>query len=181
MSTRFRLLPTVLLVSGLVVGPLAAQNPSGGPPPGQGGGGGMGGGPGGGQRQMMDPTLIDGPMIPEEFSALASLDNKQESQYATMYQTLINNTRTDREALKAARDKRRQQMSSGGQVDREAMRAEREKMRPMVENLQKQQESFEKGIKGFLKPDQLKAYDDWKEQKREEMRQQFGGGQGRRP
>ena len=173
MSARFRLLPTVLLVSGLYVAPLAAQNPAGGPPP-----GGMGGGPGGG-RPMMDPTLIDGPMMPEEFGALASLDATQEQRYETIYQNLMSSTKGDRAALKEAREKRRAAMSSGGQVDREAMRAEREKLRPMYDNLQKQQETFDKALKEFLKPEQLKKYDDWKEQKREEMRAQFGGG--RRP
>lgn len=130
---------------------------------------------------MMDPTLVDGPMMPEEFAALASLDSKQESRYATLYQNLMTGTRGDRDALKAAREKRRQQMSSGGQGDREAMRAEREKLRPAYDNLQKQQETFDKTLKEFLKPEQLKAYADWKDQKREEMRQQFGGGQSRRP
>jgi Spy/CpxP family protein refolding chaperone len=139
----------------------------------------MGGG--GGQRPMMDPTLLDGPMLPEEFAASASLDSKQEERYATLYQNLMSNTRSDRDALKAAREKRRAQMSSGGQVDREAMRAERERLRPLYDNLQRQTESFDKALKEFLKPEQLKAYNDWKERKREEMRAQFGGGQGRRP
>ncbi|HWA15065.1 MAG TPA: periplasmic heavy metal sensor [Gemmatimonadales bacterium] len=172
MQPRSRLLPTVLLVSSLIAAPLVAQN-AGGPPP-----GGMGGPPGGG-RPMMDPTLIDGPMMPEEFTALASLDAAQEKRYESIYQALMSSTRSDRAELQAAREKRRQAMSSGGQVDREAMRAEREKMRPLYENLQKQQESFDKALKEFLKPEQLRKYEAWKEQKREEMRAQFGGG--RRP
>lgn len=176
MSARFRLLPTVLLVSGLCVAPLAAQNAAGGPPP-----GGMGGGPGGGGRPMMDPTLLDGPMMPEEFTALAGLDAAQEKRYEAIYQNLMTSTKGDRAELQAARDKRRAAMASGGQVDRQAMQAEREKMRPKYDNLQHQQETFDKALKEFLKPDQLKKYDDWKEQKREEMRAQFGGGQGRRP
>jgi Spy/CpxP family protein refolding chaperone len=135
-------------------------------------------GPGGG-RQMMDPTLIDGPIMPEEFAALATLDASQEKRYETIYQNLMSNTRSDRDVLRAARDKRRAAMSSGGQVDREAMRAEREKLQPSYENLQKQQETFDQALKEFLKPDQLKKYGEWKDQKREEMRAQFGGG--RRP
>lgn len=130
---------------------------------------------------MMDPTLVDGPMMPEEFGALASLDATQESRYATLYQNLMTSTKSDRAALQAARDKRRQQMAGGGQVDREAMRAERERLRPMYESLQKQQETFDKALKDFLKADQIKKYEEWKESKREELRAQFGGGQGRRP
>lgn len=178
MIARFRLLPTVLLVSSLTAGPLLAQNPGAGPPPGGQAGGGMGR-PGGGQRPMQDPTVIDGPIMPEEFAALAALDSAQERRYATIYQNLMTSTRSDREGLKEAREKRRQ-MASGGQVDREAMRADREKLQPAYANLQKQQESFDKALKEFLKPEQLKAYNDWKESKREEQRAQFGG-QGRRP
>ena len=176
MLPRFRLLPTVLLVSSLAAVPVFAQTPAGPPPGGQAGGQGMRG-PGGGR--MMDPTLIDGPMMPEEFAALAALDSKQEGQYEKLYQDLMTSTKGDRQELKDARDKRRQQMAAGGgpgQVDRAAMQAERDRLRPKYQNLQNQQEKFESGLKSFLKPDQLKKYEDWKEEKREEMRAQFGGG-----
>lgn len=173
MSARFRLLPTVLLVSGLYVAPVAAQNQGAGPPP-----GGQRG-PGGPGRQMMDPTLIDGPLMPEEFGALASLDATQESRYATLYQNLMTSTRTERDELKAAREKRRQAMS-GGTVDRQALRAELEKLQPAYQRVRQQQETFESALKEFLSKDQLKKYSDWKDQKREEMRAQFGGGN-RRP
>jgi Spy/CpxP family protein refolding chaperone len=129
---------------------------------------------------MLDPTLLDGPLMPEEFAALASLDASQESRYATLYQNLMGNTRSDRAAVQAARDKRRQQMTGGGQVDREAMRSERERLRPMYEKLQKEQETFDEALKDFLKPDQLKKYEEWKAAKREELRARFGGRQGRR-
>lgn len=177
MLPRFRLLPTVLLVSSLAATPILAQTPAGPPPGGQGGGNGQRG-PGGPGGQRMDPTLVDGPMMPEEFAALASLDAKQEGQYEKLYQDLMTSTKSDRQELKEQRDKRRQQMAAGGgpgQGDRAAMQAERDRLRPKYQNLQNQQEKFENGLKAFLKPEQLQKYQDWKEEKREEMRAQFGG------
>jgi Spy/CpxP family protein refolding chaperone len=126
-----------------------------------------------------DPTLVDGPILPEEFAATAKLDSKQESRYATLYQNLMSNTKADRDVARAARDKMRAGRAArqGGGMDRDQMRADRENMRPAMDNLRKSQEAFEKSLKDFLKPEQLKAYDDWKASKRSEMRAQFGGGQ----
>lgn len=182
-NARFRLLPTVLLVSSLFAVPLSAQDPAApSPPP---GGAGRPGAPGG-RGMAADPTLVDGPILPEEFAASAKLDSKQESRYASLYQNLMSSTKADRDAVRAARDKMRAAREAGqgggqsGGGGRDQMRADREKLRPAMDNLRQSQDAFDRSLKEFLTPDQLKAYDDWKESKRAEMRAQFGGG-GRRP
>ncbi len=176
---RFRLLPTVLLVSSLCAAPLFAQDA---PPPPQGGGMGAGAGMRGGrQGQAFDPTVLEGPMLPEEFAAQANLDDKQESRYATLYQNLMSSTKVDRAAVREARAKMQAARQNGGGMDRERMQADREKLRPAMENLRRSQEGFDAALKDFLKPEQLKTYEEWKESKREEMRQQFGGQRAPRP
>jgi hypothetical protein len=162
----FRLAPTVFLATMLVAAPtiLAAQ----GGAPGQGPGMGQRGGGGG---RGFDPVVLEGPPAPEDFVKLASLDDAQKTQYATLYQNLMSDTKPQRDSLSQMRESMRAARERGERPDMSAMRGAGSDLR---QSLQQKQDAFDSALKDFLSADQLKKYDAWKDQKRQEARQRFG-------
>lgn len=167
-----RLAPTVLLACSLLSAPalLLAQ---GGPPPGEHAGGRHG--PGGGRR-MMDPMLVQGPPKPEEMVTIAGLDQAQTARYATMYTNLMAGTRQDRDSLKALREARRQDAApSQAGDDRGAGREGMKAFEDLRNDLERQQRGFDEALKDVLAKDQLRKYQQWREDQRKEMRDRMHG------
>jgi hypothetical protein len=164
---RFRLLPTVLLLTALGAGPLLAQDAGASPP---GGRRGMGGA-GMGQRPAFDPVVLEGPPAPEQVDSLLGLDGAQHDRYSTLYQNLMNSTKAERETVRARREAMR-----SGTGDRESMQQSRGAMRETMQTLSDRQKVFDEALKDFLSKDQLKKYGDWRDHRRKEVRDRFRQG-----
>ena len=164
----FRLLPTVLLATTLISGPLVAQVESGGMAPG-GEAGRRGMGMGEGRRPSFDPVVVEGPPSPEHVDSIMALDPDQKTRYSTLYQSLMASTKSERDQMRQARES-----FQSGDADPEARRRLREGMRGNMEALAARQRSFDEALKEFLTKPQLKQYDDWRNARRKEMRGRFG-------
>ncbi len=149
---------------------------------------GMGGGRGlrqRGDRPMM-PTdeQIDGPPTPETMHQLLSLDETQLARYRHGYDSLMAESRAERDsahaAVKALRD-------GFGSASRDAARARAGDMHRISEDLAKRDDTFDHSLKTILTKGQQKQYDKWKDQnrkdaeekQRDEIRARMSGG-GRR-
>lgn len=174
-SARFRLLPTVLLLTTLISAPAFGQ----GEGQGMGGGAGMGrrGMGMGGGRPNFDPTVIDGPPAPDRVDSVMTLEPAQKDRYSTLYQNLMTSTKSERDQVAEARAAFR---NGGGDADPEARQRSRDSMREAMQTLRDRQKSFDEALKDFLNKDQLKQYDEWRKARRKEMadRRSARGGRG---
>jgi Spy/CpxP family protein refolding chaperone len=151
-------------------------------------GGGMGGrgmGRAGGTRPVMvTDAQIDGPPTPEMMHQLLSLSDSQLATYAHRYDSLMTETRAERDSAHVAVKTMRDAFTAR---DRDGARAEAASARALADDLTKRDEAFDRSLKAVLSKEQQKQYDKWKdqnkkeaeEQQREEMRG-AGGGRGRR-
>jgi Spy/CpxP family protein refolding chaperone len=194
-----RFLPTLALLVLAGALPVYAQAPQRGMPPGGNwGGSGMGGGGGrrdhngqgrwpGGQR----PTLpsddeVEGPPTPSLMRTVADLDDEHAARYAQAYDQHMTTTEPWRDSLRTAMRSLRSMRESG---DRDAMRAAMREQAPEVsrlwDELAKQDQSFDKGLKKVLTKEQRKQYEKWRDEEKKAREAQqperdpdFGGGSG---
>ena len=189
---RPRFLLLTVLMTWLVTSPARAQapggyQPAGGMGPGGGawdGGAGRGMGPGRPSFDVSDlptPEDIDGPPTPGTFKQLVSLTDQQTERYTRSWDSLMAETKAQRDSARDARDAMR---SAFRQRDRDAAQDQAKVLSRLGKDLKKRNDAFDKSL-SFLNKDQQKQYEDYKkEQKKareEERRRRFGGGPGAEP
>ena len=154
-------------------------------------GGGMGGGGGmgrGGMREgrpamaMITEEQLEGPPTPGLMHQLLSLDDGQTAAYTRAWDSLMSATKVERDSAQAAVKAMRDRFSGG---DRAGARANAETAQRIGKGLAKEDEAFDRSLKGLLSKEQLKQYDKWKDQNRkdaeEKQREEMRGRmQGRR-
>ncbi len=167
-----RLAPTVFLACGLLATPLCLEAQGSAPQGGQEHGARS---PGGGRG--FDPVVMQGPPRPEEMTRLAVLSEGQQSHYATMYENLMTDTKSDRDslaALRAARRAERGQADGSGAGHRGPIGG----MGELRTDLEQKQRSFDAALKDFLTRDQWERYEAWRDQRRNEARERMRGMRG---
>ncbi|MGE5091115.1 MAG: hypothetical protein ACM3OH_03000 [Bacillota bacterium] len=175
----------------LVAVPVQAQygGMGGGMGDGMGGRGGMGrggmSGPGGAPAMMISDEALDGPPTPGMMLQLLTLDERQSATYTRAWDSLMAETKVERDSAHAAVKAMRDGFSGG---DRESARANAGVARRLAGDLAKRDQAFDASLKTLLTKDQRKEYDKWKDQnrkdaeakQREQMRGREGGREGGR-
>ncbi len=167
-----RLAPTVFLACGLLATPFSLEA-QGAPPP----GGEEHGMRTPGRGRGFDPVVMAGPPGPEEMTTLVALTEGQQSHYATLYQNLMAETKSERDSLAALRAARRDEQGREGRGAGGA----RPMMGGMAEirsDLEQKQRGFDAALKDFLTRDQWKRYGAWLDQRRSEARERMRGMRG---
>jgi hypothetical protein len=175
----------------LVTMPVQAQygGMGGGMGDGMGGRGGMGrggmSGRGGAPAMMITDEALDGPPTPGMMLQLLTLDERQSAAYTHAWDSLMAETKVERDSAHAAVKAMRDGFTGG---DRESARANAGVARRLAGDLAKRDQAFDASLKTLLTKDQRKEYDKWKDQnrkdaeskQREEMRGREGGREGGR-
>lgn len=178
---------TVLAATTMVVSSLAAQDAGGYGPGARGGWGGRGRDGGWGGHRMGDqgfdpssmpsPEEINGPPTPGSFKQLFSLTDPEADQYGHAWDSLMAETRLQRDSARVARETVR---SAFADHDRELAERQIKVLQRLGKALRKRDEVFDKSL-AFLTKDQRKQYDDWKKDEkkaREERREHRFRGDG---
>ena len=154
---------------------------------GMGGGGGMGrggmGGRSGAPAMMISDEALDGPPTPGMMLQLLTLDERQSAAYTRAWDSLMAETKIERDSAHAAVKAMRDGFSGG---DRASARSNGAIARRLAGDLAKRDQAFDASLKTLLTKDQRKEYDKWKDQnrkdaeakQREEMRGRMGGRMG---
>lgn len=175
----------------VVATPVQAQygGMDGGMGGGMGGRGGMGrggmGGRGGAPVMMISDEALDGPPTPGMMLQLLTLDQRQSATYTHAWDSLMAETKVERDSAHAAVKAMRDGFSGG---DRASARSNAEVARRLAGDLARRDQAFDASLKTLLTKDQRKEYDKWKDQnkkdeeakQREEMRGREGGREGGR-
>jgi hypothetical protein len=103
-------------------------------------------------------------------AALVQLDEPARQRYATLYENLMSQTKVERDSLVVLRQARRAAMGQGGGPDRRYGMGAGAGMRQDLEN---QQNQFDKALEEFFTKDQLKKYKDWRDQRRKESHERM--------
>jgi hypothetical protein len=171
--TQGMMLASVVLLA--TVGEISAQqSPSGG------GGRGMRY-HGGGRGQSFDPVVFEGPPVPDSMAALVSLDGDGLGRYTTMYQNLMESTKSQRDSLATLRQSwRAARDNGGGAAD---LGGGMGGMREIRQYLADRQQQFDQALEETLTKDQFKRYQAWRDQRRKEAQSEMrnrGGAPGGR-
>ena len=145
--------------------------------------GGMGGGRGGAPSMMITDEQIEGPPTPGMMLQLLTLDERQSAAYTHAWDSLMAETKVERDSARSAVKAMRDGFSGG---DRESARSNGGIARRLAGDLAKRDQAFDASLKTLLTRDQRKEYDKWKDQnkkdaearQREEMRGRGGGRMG---
>ena len=168
-----RLLLACLLAASASGNRLAAQDPGsygpgGGMGPGGGawqGGGGRGMRPGRGAFDAFDlptPEEIDGPPTPGTLRQLLALDDSQSDRYTRAWDSLMADSKPQRDSARAAREAMR---SAFRERNRDGAREQATLLARLGKDLRKRDETFDKSL-AFLTADQRKQYEDYKKEQK---------------
>jgi hypothetical protein len=165
-----RLAPTVLFTCSFLLVGAEIGSTQQSPPP---GGGGRGMRPHGERSQSFDPVVFQGPPMPDSMATLVGLDAGGVARYATMYQNLMTSTKSERDSLASIRQARRASRENGvGPQERGGPGGMRE-IRQYLEDRQKQ---FDQALGDVLSKEQLKRYQNWREQRRRQAQSEMRDG-----
>jgi hypothetical protein len=189
--SRLGLSSTLVLVASLLVGTAAMAQDTGGygPPGGVMPGGGAWDG-GGGRRMgrppfdpsdLPSPEEIEGPPTPGTFRQLLSLNDEKAAQYTRAWDSLMAETKSQRDS---ARDAREAMRSAFRARNRDGAQQQAKLLSRLGKDLRKSDEAFDKSL-GFLSNDERKQYQDYKKEqakaREDERRRRFGGESGAGP
>jgi len=136
---------------------------------------------GGGRGQSFDPVVFEGPPVPDSMAALVSLDGDGLARYTTMYQNLMESTKSQRDSLTTLRQSWRAARDDGGETgDRSGGMGG---MREIRQYLADRQRQFDQALEATLTKDQFKRYQAWRDQRRKEAQSEMrnrGGSPGGR-
>jgi hypothetical protein len=181
--SHMRVISSLFLGVGLLTSTIAQAQAGGGyqPPGGSMSGGGAWDG-GGGRRmgrppfdpsELPSPEEIEGPPNPATMRQLVALTDPQTEQYSHAWDSLMADTRAQRDSARAAHAAMR---SAFQDHNRDGVQQQARLLTALGKDLRKRDEAFDKSL-GFLTHDQRKQYEDLeKEQKKareEERRQRF--------
>lgn len=148
---------------------------------GMGGRGGVGGGRGGAPAMMISDETLDGPPTPGMMLQLLTLDERQSAAYAHAWDSLMAETKAERDSAHAAVKTMRDDFRGG---DRASARSNSELARRLAGDLAKRDQAFDASLKTLLTKDQRKEYDKWKDQNRKDeeakQREEMRGREGSR-
>lgn len=181
----------VVAATWLGAGSAMAQGAGGGyQPPGgtmpaggawDGGGGRHMGPPAFDRSDLPSPEEIEGPPTPGTFRQLLGLSDPQTDQYTRAWDSLMADTKAQRDSARAAREVMR---AAFRDRDREMAQQQAKLLSRLGKDLRKHDEAFDKSLP-FLTGDQRKQYDDYKkEQKKardDERDRRFRAGSGGEP
>jgi len=184
---RLRVLSILGLMSVLAGGSALAQDaggyrPSGGTMPSEGawdgGGGRHMGRPPFDPSDLPSPEEIEGPPTPGTFRQLLSLTDPQTEQYTRAWDSLMADTKAQRDSARAAHEAMR---SAFRDRNRDGAQQQAQLLTRLGQDLRKRDNAFDKSL-GFLTKDQRKQYEEVKkEQKKareEERPRRSGDGSG---
>jgi hypothetical protein len=187
---RLRLLWILGLMTGFAGGSAVAQDaggyrPSGGTMPSDGawdgGGGRRMGRPPFDPSDLPSPEEIEGPPTPGTFRQLLSLTDPQTDQYSRAWDSLMADTKVQRDSARVAREA---MQSAFRDRNRDGAQQQAQLLTRLGQELRKRDAAFDKSL-GFLTKDQRKQYEEVKkEQKKareDERPRRFGGGSGAGP
>jgi hypothetical protein len=159
---------SIILVAGLVRSPFAQSGPGNSPDPssqaGQSDRGEHMGPPG---HHMAGMEAAEGPASPAILRDTVQLSGDKLQQYTKRYDAYMASTKVARDSLRANLQAIRSAFQSG---DRSAAHDRRDLVRRQAEDLSKQDQQFEKDLKGLLNKDQQKRYDQWKADRQKSQR-----------
>lgn len=151
----------MILVAGLARSPLAQSGPGTSTDPGsQPSHSGWGERNGPPRHRMAALEAVEGPASPAILRDTVQLTGDKLQQYTTRYNAYIASTQVARDSLRANLQAMRSAFQNG---DRSAARDRRDLVKRQSEDLSKQDQQFEKDLKGLLNKDQQKRYDKWKD------------------
>jgi Spy/CpxP family protein refolding chaperone len=114
--------------------------------------------------------LLDGPPAPSFMQDSIRLSGKELQQYTQTYQSHMTATKATRDSVRNSMQEVRAAFEKG---DRSEARTRRDQVKQQWKQLADQDKKFEDGLKHVLTNDQLTRYQEWKDRRRHEAREQW--------